>query len=89
MRLGRDEIDIIAFDPHDRVLVFAEVKMRTQKSADFPARMSAGWRKCEKLRRSARRWVCENSYEGGYRIDLICIEGGKVTQHLRELDWGE
>jgi putative endonuclease len=87
VRVGRDEIDILAFDPVDSVLVFAEVKTRSVRSRDFPAQMNAGWRKCKKLRRSARAWTEEHNYQGGYRLDLICVESGRVTEHLKELLW--
>ncbi len=87
IRISRDEIDILAFDPKDQVLVFAEVKTRKTFSREFSPHMSAGYRKCEKLRRSARRWVTENRYDGGYRLDLVCVAGGKVIDHLKELSW--
>ena len=35
VRLGRDEIDIIAYDPKDRVIAFVEVKTRSRASADY------------------------------------------------------
>jgi putative endonuclease len=87
IRLSRDEIDILAFDPVDKTLVFAEVKTRKTFSREFSPHMSAGFRKCEKLRRSARRWVAEHQYNGGYRLDLVCVAGGKVIDHLKELSW--
>jgi Holliday junction resolvase-like predicted endonuclease len=87
VRLGRDEIDLLAFDSGDSVLVFCEVKTRSKKSCDYPAEMSAGFRKCAKLRRSARRWIEEHEFDGGYRLDLICVEGGRVTEHVKELSW--
>jgi putative endonuclease len=89
LRISRDEIDILAFDPADCALVFTEVKTRSKKDADYPAQMSAGFRKCEKLRRSARAWIGAWNYDGGYRLDLICVEGGEVTEHLKELSWDE
>ena len=88
LRLGRDEIDLLAFDPVDHALVFAEVKTRSRQDADYPAHMNAGRRKRINLRRSARRWVTQHAYEGGYRMDLVCVEGGRVTQHIKELSWG-
>lgn len=83
----RDEIDIIARDPTDDVLVFAEVKSRVEFQHDYPPELRADWKKLRKLRRSARRWVANNDYDGGYRLDLICIADGKVTAHFKELMW--
>jgi putative endonuclease len=87
IRLGRDEIDIVAFDPADRVMVFAEVKTLSRPDSVYHPSVNATWRKVRKLRRSARAWVREQKYEGGYRIDLVCVQGGKVTDHIRELSW--
>ena len=89
LRVGRDEIDILAFDPVDSVLVFAEVKTRSKRDRDFPAMMGAGFRKCERLRRSARAWTEAENFEGGYRLDVLCVEGGDVTEHIKELSWDE
>ncbi len=87
VRIGRDEIDVIAKDPVDDVLVFLEVKSRSHSDSDFPAMMSAGPTKMRKILRAARRWIADHEYEGGYRIDLLCIEGGKVVHYLREVSW--
>ncbi len=87
VRLGPDEIDIIAFDPADNVLVFAEVKTRTGIREGFHPELTASWRKRVKLRRSARRWVAQHEYDGAYRIDLLCVVHGKVAEHYKELSW--
>jgi len=87
VRLQKDEIDIVAFDRCDKVLVFAEVKSRTKADGDFRPELNAGWRKKEKLRRSSRAWVSLHGYEGGYRIDLVCVADGRVIDHLKELAW--
>ncbi|MBI2636011.1 YraN family protein [Candidatus Peregrinibacteria bacterium] len=88
IRLGRDEIDVIAWDPEDQVLVFAEVKTRTEKTrSGFNPDKTAAADKRRKLRRAARRWVAEHNFDGGYRIDLVCVQEGKVTNHFKELSW--
>lgn len=87
VRIGHDEIDIIAHDPVDDVLVFAEVKTRSHSSKEFPPEMSAHWSKKQRLIRSARLWVSAHRYDRGYRMDLVCVVAGKVTEHLKELDW--
>lgn len=87
VRLGRDEIDMIAFDPVDQALVFVEVKTRTKKSLEFGPEMDAHPRKLAKIRRSARRWVSDRNYEGGYRLDLIYIIAGRVSEHIKEVSW--
>lgn len=87
LRLGRDEVDLLAWDPEDRVLVFVEVKTRERADEDYPPELNVRWRKKACLKRSARRWVAEHDFDGGYRMDLVCIAGGRVTEHLKELDW--
>lgn len=89
LRLHRDEIDIVAFDPKDAVLVFVEVKTRSKAGADFYPEMDVHQRKLARIRRSARAWVSKHDYEGGYRLDLICVVDGRVTEHFKELDWGK
>lgn len=85
--LGHDEIDVVALDPEDDVLVFAEVKTRTHAHPDYRPELAAGRHKRQRLQRSARRWVAEHGFDGGYRIDLVCVDGGRVVSHLRELEW--
>lgn len=86
IRVGRrDEIDILAWDPEDRVLVFAEVKSRERNDDDYHPLLNATVEKRAALARSARRWVAMHEYPGGYRIDLLCVAGGEVTEHVVNL----
>lgn len=83
VRIGRrDEIDIITYDPTDQVLVFVEVKTRARWSGDFPPERNLTPRKKYALRRGAKKWVAKTGYEGGYRIDCVCVAGGKIVDHL-------
>ncbi len=85
VRLGKDEIDIVAFDPKDKVMVFAEVRTRKHMGGAFMPEKLAGPRKRYLLFRSARRWVARHDYRGGYRVDLLCVKDGKIVAHFREL----
>lgn len=85
IRLGKDEIDILAFDPVDSVLVFVEVKSRAWYSERFPPGMNAGYRKHQKIRRSAIRWVTRHCYQGAYRLDLVCVAHGRVIEHFKQI----
>jgi putative endonuclease len=85
VRIEHDEIDIIAFDPEDNIVVFVEVKTRASASADFPPSMNAHWKKWRRLRRGMHRWIAEHRYAGGYRIDLLSVVDAKVTEHLQEV----
>lgn len=88
VRIEKDEIDIIAWDPRDEVLVFVEVKTRTEKTQEgFHQEAQAGRRKRAALRRAVRRWVAQHDFDGGYRIDLVCVENGNIIRHFEELAW--
>ena len=87
VRIGRDEIDILAHAPVDDVLVFAEVKTRSNDSKDFPPELGIDWRKKQCLIHAARMWVNRYHYDRGYRMDLVCVVNGRVMNHLKELDW--
>ncbi|MDD5041063.1 MAG: YraN family protein [Candidatus Peribacteraceae bacterium] len=89
VRIGRDEIDILAHDPVDDVVVFAEVKTRSKLLKDFPPELGIDRRKKQRLILAARTWVNRHHYDRGYRMDLVSIAEGKVTGHLKELDWEE
>ena len=84
-RVGRDEIDLIAFDPVDQVTVFVEVKSRRVRDQEFPARMNAGTFKMQKFQRAADQWIAGHECEGYVRLDLVCVEGGRVTEHFKEI----
>jgi putative endonuclease len=84
-RLGRDEIDIIAYDPEDDVIAFIEVKARSQKSDDFRPELNFTHKKKRRILRAARKWVSEKQVTIGYRLDLITVTDGKVTDHFKEV----
>ncbi len=87
IRVGRGEIDLLAFDPTDQVLVFLEVKSRAHRHAEYRPELNLTFRKRTSMAKAAREWIAANTYEGGYRMDLLCIAGGKVTDHMKELEW--
>lgn len=78
---------MLATDPSDGALVFAEVKARSRRESDFPPHLGLDRRKREALRKTVRGWVARHAYDGPYRIDLLCVEGGRITDHVREIAW--
>lgn len=71
----RLEIDIIAYDRRNDVMVFVEVKQHSSKS-EWQRRMrSVNKRKLMNLRRACNAWKWENAYKGGFRFDVIEIYG--------------
>jgi putative endonuclease len=88
VRVGpHDEIDIVAFDPSDRVLVFAEVKSRSKDDPDYRPGLNLTPVKRASMTRAARAWVAKHGWNGGYRMDAIFVTDGKLKQHVKELDW--
>ncbi len=85
VRIARDEIDLIMYDPHERMIVFIEVKSRTRSILDFGPEANLTKKKRSKLFRSARAWTIQHEYEGPFRIDVIYVVNGLVTDHLIEI----
>ena len=87
VRLGRDEIDIIAYDPADKVVVFVEVKTRAKSDPDFQPELNLTPAKKRKMQRAAQMWICAQDFSGGYRIDALCIVGRKMAQHIKQIEF--
>ena len=86
IRVGRhDEIDIIAVDPQENVLVFVEVKTRSRVGADYLPSLNLTREKRERMFRAARRWMDAKKYDGGYRFDLVGIAGATVVEHILDV----
>jgi putative endonuclease len=87
VRVGsHDEIDIIAYDSSDEVIVFVEVKSRS-KFSEYQPVMNATRTKRLSMMRAARLWIANRQWDGGYRMDLVSVANGSVTEHIIELPW--
>lgn len=84
VRLGRDEIDIVAFDPVDKCIAFVEVKMRSN-GRDYHPSLNMTWKKRRHMVRAARRWVHKNGYDGGYRLDAAYVSD-TLVEYVIDLD---
>lgn len=84
-----DEIDIVAYDPVDKVIVFAEVKTRSKNSRDFRPELDLTPAKRRSMARAARGWVDARAWPGGYRLDVVAVVEGKVVAHYREVEWSD
>lgn len=88
VRIGKhDEIDIVAYDPVDRVLAFVEVKSRAKDDPDYRPDMNLTPAKRSRMARAARAWIDRNAWPGGYRLDAVWIAQGAVKAHVEQLDW--
>lgn len=85
VRIARDELDLIVYDPVDGVIVFVEVKSRTINDPDFTPLLNFTEDKKACVTRAAQRWIADQEKEWGWRIDLILVAEGKVTDHLKDV----
>ncbi len=85
VRLQRYEIDIVAHDMKRAITVFAEVKTRSSHSSAYPVRTAVDPRKRRAMREAVARWVTAHEFEGEGRIDIICVSGGSVVEHIEDV----
>lgn len=86
VRLNRDEIDIVAFDPTDRVYVFVEVKARSRADSDYRPELNITRQKRACMKRAARRYMTGIPEEIGYRLDVVCVMHDKVVDHYIQVN---
>lgn len=86
VRIARDELDLIVYDPVDGVIVFVEVKSRTINDPDFSPLLNFTDEKRACVARAAQRWIADQEKEWGWRIDLILVAKGKVIDHVKDVN---
>ena len=70
VRAGRGELDIIAMDGNELVIV----EVRSRKIGKLsPSETTVGPRKIERLLKSARIYVKQVAYSGNWRIDVAAV----------------
>ncbi|MDP6575024.1 MAG: YraN family protein [Candidatus Peribacteraceae bacterium] len=89
VRLGHDEIDIIAYETQEKLLVFVEVKTRKKKWNSYSPLVNLTRAKKKKMIRAKNKWISEHEYDEGCRIDVICVVGGEVVNHFKNIGVGE
>lgn len=85
LRFGRYELDIVAFDPAQNMMVFVEVKTRAHSSDGYPIHAAMTGKKRDTTRRAVFRWGALHDYDGPGRIDLLCVQNERVIEHLYDL----
>jgi putative endonuclease len=82
VRVGRNELDVIAIDPGPpRAVVIVEVRWRQRR--DFGSgEESVDWRKRSRLHRAAFRWLAEHRHAEPLplRFDLVVVEPDLTRQ---------
>lgn len=84
-RFGCYEIDIVARDVARDMLVFVEVKTRSTIDNDYPIRTSIDAKKRQAIRKAVDRWIIYHDYDDAGRIDVLCVSGERVIEHLMDL----
>ena len=97
VRLGRDEVDIVALDPGPpRRLVLVEVRERGSRGHGLPEE-SLGVAKRARLRRAAARLMADEAMDlrvsrgAGLAVDLVVVEwphgdeAGPAIRHHRDI----
>jgi putative endonuclease len=79
VRVGRDELDLIASDPGPpRTTVIVEVRWRGSRAFGV-GEESVDGRKRMRLRRAAWRWLDEHpGRDSPFRFDLVIVEPGRA-----------
>ncbi len=85
VRFQKWEIDIVAYDPSEKMMVFVEVKTRMHHSDRYPIHTAVDRRKWNAMRKAVARWVTKHQYEGPGRIDVLCVSGRGVVEHIKDL----
>ena len=82
----RLELDIVAFEPCNRTVVFVEVKQHKRRT-EFQSRLrSIDKRKCRLLYRACRAWLRRKRWRGAYRFDVIEVYGDPDINQTPEID---
>lgn len=79
------EIDIVAYDRAEKMMVFVEVKTRGHHSDQYPIHTAVDQRKWGAMRKAVARWVIRHQYEGSGRIDILSVSNGRVVEHIKDL----
>lgn len=71
----RCEIDIVAYVPIERQVVFVEVKTHKQHSSYANRLWAVNKRKKANLLRACANWLMQRKWHGNYRFDVIEVYG--------------
>ena len=83
VRFGKFEIDIVAYDPVFKMIVFVEVKARTNVSDSYPIHSAMHRRKRISMKRAVARWIMHHQYDGPSRIDVLSVSHRDIVEHLK------
>ena len=82
----RCELDLVAFEPGERRVVFVEVKTHRSRSAWAGRLWAVDRRKKRNLLRASANWLMRRRWHGNFRFDVIEIYGGMAGDSPPEID---
>jgi putative endonuclease len=86
VRVGNEEVDIVAFDTGVQEIVFVEVKTRSTQWYGSPS-SAVDWKKMRSLRFVAKTYCRMKNLTQDYRFDIITVLPGKID-HYHNISWG-
>ena len=85
VRFERYEIDVIAYDPKEKIVVFVEVKTRRTHTNNYPIHTAVGKKKRRAMRIAVERWVTRHNYDGPGRTDIVSVHNGAIAEHIQAI----
>ncbi len=86
VKLGRDEIDLVAWDREMQEVVFVEVKWRETSWYGHPA-SAVDRAKMRRLERAAVQYIQRFQRQVTYRFDIIAISAEDGLDHFENVSW--
>ena len=82
----RCELDIVAYIPSERQIVFVEVKTHLRHSPYASRLWAVDRRKRANLLRASANWLMTRKWHGNYRFDVIEVYGEEAGNMPPEID---
>lgn len=82
----RCELDIVAYIPSERQIVFVEVKTHLRHSPYASRLWAVDRRKRANLLRASANWLMTRKWHGNYRFDVIEVYGEETGNAPPEID---
>lgn len=82
----RCELDIVAYVPGERQIVFVEVKTHRRHSQYASRLWAIDRRKRSNLLRASANWIMSRRWHGNYRFDVIEVYGDEGGVNPPEID---
>lgn len=82
----RCELDLVAYEPKARQVVFVEVKTHARHSAHATRLWAVDARKKRNILRASASWLMRRHWHGNFRFDVIEVYGMKGGEAPPEVD---